>query len=145
MEAAKLELRIRAAQMGVGRAEAELKAEQERLTGPEAKKALKNLETINKQGLALTKEITEELEALDEKMGHWEQLQKQSKAIAREYNADPFDLGIAGSRLIRVRQAIKFWVQEVRSWKRHNEIMAMPNHGFKRVMPTKEVRKSKRR
>ena len=145
LKAATLELQIKAAQRGVKRAQEAVRIEQERLTGPEAQAAIKELEKINKEGVKLTADITKACEALHQQMGKWQALQKQSGKIARQYNQDPFDLGIAGSRLGSVKLAIDRWTQEVRSWKRNQEIMAKPNHGFVRVLPTKEVRKSKRR
>jgi len=129
METAKLELHIRAAEKGVKRASDEYQAEHDRLTGPEAQEAIKELEKINQEGVKLTADLTKACEALHKKMIQWEDLQKQSRRIAKRYNQDPFDLGIAGSRLRSVKIAIDRWVREVHSWKRNLEIMANQSPG----------------
>jgi len=131
MTAARLELQVKAAEKGIQRVRDEYQAEHERLAGPEAQEAIKELEKINKEGVKLTADLTKAAEALHDQMTKWESLQKQSQRLARKYDQQPFDLGIAGSRLWRVKNAISIWTQEVHSWKRNLEIMAMPKNGFK--------------
>jgi len=120
--AAAAELRGQAAEAGVKRAEEAAKAQRDRLSSPEAKAAIKELEKVNKEGLKLTTDITQALHDLYKDMEKWEELQKQSKKLARQWEGQPFDLGIAGSRLGTVKMAVMRWIQEVHSWERNKEI-----------------------
>ena len=85
-------------------------------TTPQAKKDLKRLEEINKEGLAMTHEITNAAEDLGREITRWQELQAESKRLAAMYDKKPFDLGIAGSRLGSLGRAVNYWVQEVRTW-----------------------------
>jgi len=148
LKAAALNLQIKAAEAGVKCAQEAAKAERERLTSPEAKAAIKELEKVNKEGLKLTADITQALQDLYKDMEKWEALQKQSKKLARQWEQQPFDLGIAGSRLGTVKLAVMRWIQEVHSWERSKEIAAMPNQVRavhpKRALPISEHEKMMR-
>ena len=133
LKAAALELQVTAAEAGLKRAEEAAKAERDRLSSPEAKAGIKELEKINKEGLKLTADITQALQDLYSDMEKWEALQKQSKTLARQWEKQPFDLGIAGSRLGTVKMAVQRWVQEVHSWERQKEIRSSGGHLAKPV------------
>jgi len=136
-EAAALEMQVKATEAAYKAAQEAVEAESERLEGPEAKKALKELDKINSEGAALTVEITEAAKALNDQMDRWVELKAQSKRLADRWGGKPFDLGIAGSRLMTLKRSVGSWVQEVHSWERQEEILAKPNRGVKLANPKK--------
>ena len=87
-------------------------------TSPQAIKELKQLEKVNKEGLALTLEITQAADELGKKIEKWHELQAESKRLANRYDMKPYDLGIAGSRLTTLGIAITRWQQEIKFWDR---------------------------
>ncbi len=116
---------------------------------PEAKRDLARLDKINKEGLALTDDITERLEALHGDMIRWQELQDEARRLAATYERRSFTLGIAGSRLDTVRLAVTRWIQEVRAWERHKEITAQgavkPANPDKLIFPSKREKMLKER
>jgi len=91
---------------------------------PQTKADIKRLEKVNKEGQALTADISERMAALHKDIENWQELHKEAQHLADRYGLKAFDPGIEGKRFNGVFIALTRWVMDVRAYKRHQEIMA---------------------
>jgi len=131
LEAAKLELQVKAVEKALKAATEALTAEETRLKSPEALKELKELDKLNADLEKRQEAIFEDLQALNAKFDEIEAVYKEAKTIARRYDQKPYNWEKWG--LFQMRNQIQQWARIRHSWERHQEIMARPDRGVQPV------------